>query len=615
VAVFGRELDGSVDVKGIACGRTVHLVGRDPNVGPELRHIKTLTPQQPPDQSVPHRGSRGSAASDAGSDAAMCAHCVCFSPDARTLFVAEAALGHELPSSLSCADLAPLTGARSKSSPGTLQKSGDPAENDFVFEALEPSSMAAEDARPPPSGLLQGLMTVAPLPRIVAYDAVTLHPTGCSFPWRLADNEGGAAPGDVSEPSSPVLRDLWSKPRRESGPTCIAAAATGAALACGTDNGVLRVWGLTGVRSGQQRLQYRHCLVGGAALDVAFSADGRFIVAVTEHSAHVAVLNAVDGSTVTEIALDRGLSTVTACCASFLPIGHIMTTNFEALQTELTPKFARSASMDDVFPLAHDEAPPALDVAVGCSDGYVRLFNVARRRLILGAPASAATVAAAASRSACRGPPSQHAQPANTNPARVLAVSCDARGRRISTASADGVISVFSATTAPGTPSTSAYTQRPRGKLPRALRLSGDGFRLLVGTDSGSVELFDAAAVPHVRPLGYDQRPHTGRVLASAYSPDGRLVATTGVDGNLCVLGVADVRRAAPVTLPQAPHELTFSDNALFATVDGVEAPAGTQSQRPGVCNVDVFGNLDEKEFEATPGTASGGCAVCCAVM
>jgi WD40 repeat protein/class 3 adenylate cyclase len=156
-----------------------------------------------------------------------------------------------------------------------------------------------------------------------------------------------------------------------------------------------------------------------------------------------------------------------------------------------------------------------------------------------------------------------------------LAVSSD--GRLVATGSADRTVTFWDvATREPMGP-----TLTPRGPDPPRLAFSPDGRLLVTATGrypdpspaetAESVQVWDVATR---QPLGLPLAGHTASVIAAAFSPDGRILATGGNDG-LVVLH--DAATGATLAPSLDVGRANYVQNLAFSP-DGSRLGVGTQA-------------------------------------
>ena len=157
----------------------------------------------------------------------------------------------------------------------------------------------------------------------------------------------------------------------------------------------------------------------------------------------------------------------------------------------------------------------------------------------------------------------------------VLAVGYDARGTRLVTAGADRVIRIWDAAT--GEPRSTITT--PAGSVVTAIAFSPDGKLLATTGDDGSSRLRDPVTGRISRTL----RGHPGGATAVAFSPDGKLLATAGKDGKAHLWNPTTGKRVRVLSgHTGGTSGLAFSaDGDLLATV-GADGGARLWRTRTG---------------------------------
>jgi WD40 repeat protein len=119
-------------------------------------------------------------------------------------------------------------------------------------------------------------------------------------------------------------------------------------------------------------------------------------------------------------------------------------------------------------------------------------------------------------------------------------------------------------------------TVAPEGRQVSSTDLSSDGRRLAVGGDSGQVAIWDLSD-PRAPTLAADRRDaHGAAPVDAAFSPDGRLLATTS-DDRLLKVWDADHLDGDPigtVDLADTPHDLAFSPTGRLVAVVGASRVA-----------------------------------------
>jgi WD40 repeat protein/class 3 adenylate cyclase/DNA-binding winged helix-turn-helix (wHTH) protein len=174
----------------------------------------------------------------------------------------------------------------------------------------------------------------------------------------------------------------------------------------------------------------------------------------------------------------------------------------------------------------------------------------------------------------------------------VISLGFDPRGSRLVAGSRGGSTYMWDLTT--GQHIASSVLD---GITNAELAFSPDGGRLAAGSTTETVDFLDAEQ-PNVRLASV----HTqgGVVLGTAYSPDGRYVATANINGTISIIDVVGERKLGRPLATEPPQSATFSpDGSVLASAnnhDGslslLDAESGRVLHRlkpPGMRPVDVL--------------------------
>ncbi len=300
-------------------------------------------------------------------------------------------------------------------------------------------------------------------------------------------------------------------------------------------------------RLSRHRLWWRKD-VGAPLHDVAVSADGRYIAAVSA----VQTVHLFDMDTASERVLrghrDQVFSVALSADGRYVATGtwsgELRLWTRESGESRVLRKRGKS-----IWSVAF--SPDSLQLAVGCDDRTVTLYDVARAKVAATLKSSQGAV-----RGLCYRPDGKRLAAAGSSGAveiwdvalrrphrvqriarsSVRTVSYSPDGRRIAAAGANGVVTVFDA-------EGGTIRHRLRGHRARLVRVafSPDGQWIASGGFDKSVRLWNATTGAAEAVL----HDHESVVYGVAFSPDSRRLVTVGFDRELKVWNLNHARRKA----------------------------------------------------------------------
>ncbi|MGW3726361.1 nSTAND1 domain-containing NTPase [Streptomyces sp. NPDC000851] len=139
-----------------------------------------------------------------------------------------------------------------------------------------------------------------------------------------------------------------------------------------------------------------------------------------------------------------------------------------------------------------------------------------------------------------------------TNPLTAVAYSSD--GRLLAAASTDDALIRLWDVADPGNPRRLLRTLTGHEDEVLAVAFAPDGRTVASGSQDGTVRLWDVSAPERPAPLGAPLDAHDGGALAVAFAPDGRTLATGGEDDTVRLWDVRRPDRVRPLGEPLRGH-------------------------------------------------------------